>query len=779
MKKIPFLISFIFCLAAAFGGTIFFNPKTTAAADGTFKQISTASDLQTYLSSYTSESAELTTNIDMEGAQLSPIGTETSPFEKTFDGKGFKISNFTIDAQEANSLGLFGVAKGAVIKNLALENVAINVDDAVIISVGALVGKAENCTFENISISSTDVKFNYDFSLTGSQVNFGVLAGTLDSCSLTNIISRANALTNGWSLPETDNKKTYNFGGVAGRFLNSNFKFGVVEANFNAELAQDFDGTANFGGVAGEVSQGESTLVNLAMQNTFALTNNSTAASLHVGEICGEIKAPVPTPGNISFIHYKKNDNVDVFGEKANFAYENPSNQDFVTESMYELHYLAPDGNSYNYFNNQSWHPLYGIWDFNSVWYVAASNIQLQNFSSDFNVSVANVDTRVMELASLPTKFNYGDRVEIIFNFKTNDEGTSLKEFYELTQIRRNNANVAAIVPTSNGYKVSGSEAYDIEQTESGFKIIIKSLDRSTSGTYTVIAKEKYFNAKVTSRLYVDGELQSEIPAYVYHADNGSLGTPTSETLQWSMAYDMAYRIETRAKSNTTNSTDGTLFWYMVGHDEQGRETTTQIPADYISNGVLQFTFGHGIFTGDIEIFARYTDDSCKVTFTFNEGVARIVVSRSITVDKSGTVEPISKDETALWLEIYIYKEYTFDYQRFVDELAYKSEDPTRVFCTPQEQNESGDLKYYSFLVDMTLLQRSDFSDAFPIEVKTNSNFKTNRAWIWWLVGGICGAIVITLVVLLIVWLVRRNRFGGDGGGKVKIKKQSYKDMYY
>lgn len=102
---------------------------------------------------------ELTQDIDASstanwnnGLGFSPIGTITTPFTGYFDGKGFKITNLTINRPYMDRIGLFGKISGnAIIKNLVLEDVSISGRN----NTGGVVGICEGGTVYNVSISGT------------------------------------------------------------------------------------------------------------------------------------------------------------------------------------------------------------------------------------------------------------------------------------------------------------------------------------------------------------------------------------------------------------------------------------------------------------------------------------------------------------------------------------------------------------------------------------------------------------------------------------------------
>ena len=81
----------------------------------------------------------LVCDIDLGGAEWTPIGTDTSPFTGEFDGNGYTVSNFQITTTSDGYIGLFGYNVG-VIKNLGVENFTVNVSYGDILYAGGLVG---------------------------------------------------------------------------------------------------------------------------------------------------------------------------------------------------------------------------------------------------------------------------------------------------------------------------------------------------------------------------------------------------------------------------------------------------------------------------------------------------------------------------------------------------------------------------------------------------------------------------------------------------------------
>jgi len=75
--------------------------------------------------------------------------TAVSNFKGIFDGNGFTISNLKINKPTENNQGLFGIASGAVIKNVNLENVNTTGNARV----GGLVGYNTNTEISNCTVN--------------------------------------------------------------------------------------------------------------------------------------------------------------------------------------------------------------------------------------------------------------------------------------------------------------------------------------------------------------------------------------------------------------------------------------------------------------------------------------------------------------------------------------------------------------------------------------------------------------------------------------------------
>ena len=122
--------------------------------------------------------SSLVRNIDLGGAEWTPIGTDSKPFTGTIYGNGYMVSNFKITAGR-KYVGLFGYNEG-VIQNLGVENFTVNVSYSDYVYAGGLVG--ENSGNITNCYATGDVSATSSF----SEAYAGGLAGRNSGGSITN-----------------------------------------------------------------------------------------------------------------------------------------------------------------------------------------------------------------------------------------------------------------------------------------------------------------------------------------------------------------------------------------------------------------------------------------------------------------------------------------------------------------------------------------------------------------------------------------------------------------
>ena len=190
----------------------------------------------------------LVCDIDLGGAEWTPIGTSDDPFIGEFDGQGYAISNFKITTGRAY-VGLFGYNEG-VIKNLGVENFTVNVSDSGNVYAGGLVG------YNSGDITNSYAAGNVRATSTGSSTysshaNAGGLVGS-NSGDITNSYAAGNVRAT--STGSSTHSSAANAGGLvgsnSGSILNS-YATGDVSAT---STSSSYTAYAYAGGLVGSNS---------------------------------------------------------------------------------------------------------------------------------------------------------------------------------------------------------------------------------------------------------------------------------------------------------------------------------------------------------------------------------------------------------------------------------------------------------------------------------------------------------------------------------------------
>ncbi len=118
---------------------------------------------------------KLGNDIDLEGMEWEPIGTNSLAFTGSLDGNGYAISNLTINKLTSDYVGLFGYVNNSIIKNLEVKNVNITGKSYV----GGIIGvSAGNSGMELCSVTGTGSINGISF--VGGMV--GSNWGTIEKC---------------------------------------------------------------------------------------------------------------------------------------------------------------------------------------------------------------------------------------------------------------------------------------------------------------------------------------------------------------------------------------------------------------------------------------------------------------------------------------------------------------------------------------------------------------------------------------------------------------------
>lgn len=121
--------------------------------------VATAEELiEAFENSHNISAIELADNIDLGGADWTPVGTADAPFDAIIDGKGYTISNLTIaNADYAAFIAYAG--ENVKIKNITFDGVNISSDKY---AAGVVcVANADGLVLENVTVSGTITAASY------------------------------------------------------------------------------------------------------------------------------------------------------------------------------------------------------------------------------------------------------------------------------------------------------------------------------------------------------------------------------------------------------------------------------------------------------------------------------------------------------------------------------------------------------------------------------------------------------------------------------------------
>ena len=227
----------------------------------------------------------LTDDIDLGNQPWTPIGKEFYEFSGVFDGKdhvveGLKVSNVA-DA------GLFGVAKGAAIKNLVVRGSVTGTDNA-----AGILAKAKNeaCTIENCGNEAA---------VTVAKSGGGYAGGILGSTSANVQIARCY---NSGIVTSTGNNSYSRAGGIVGYMSGSNGEAKVNTCYNTGNITSDSYAAGVFAGYGGPsltVSSCYNTgkISGKSQTNTGAFTTSDSDAASNSFYLEGSIPTGAKTNG--------------------------------------------------------------------------------------------------------------------------------------------------------------------------------------------------------------------------------------------------------------------------------------------------------------------------------------------------------------------------------------------------------------------------------------------------------------------------------------------------
>jgi hypothetical protein len=200
-------------------------------------------------------SYEQTGHIDCGGASLTPIGSSSTPFTGSYDGKGYEISSFTVGTLGVNNIGLFGYIDSATI-------IDVHVYDAGAYGGGQtamIVGTANLSMISYVTARSVVVTANGD--------NTAGLVGQLGGSTISySAVQTANIIGG-----------NNNTGGLAGYLVGPS----AVTDSYTTDVV--IDAPSVVGGAAGEVGVGPIFLSRIYTESSFMNAGTDTIGHLTTG----------------------------------------------------------------------------------------------------------------------------------------------------------------------------------------------------------------------------------------------------------------------------------------------------------------------------------------------------------------------------------------------------------------------------------------------------------------------------------------------------------------
>jgi beta-lactam-binding protein with PASTA domain len=285
MKTLLYALLVVLCLF-----TVNLNAAVYSDGDGSAGdpyQISSVIDWQTLMATSTdwNQNFILTTNIDLAGITVTPVGNNTTKFTGVFDGDGHTINNLAyISTAKTNAIGLFGEIWQATIRNLGVVNVQIY---PISNYAGALVGYQTRGTITNCYstgfIDSAAFHSTW-FNISDNPCNGG-LVGRQYEGTISNSYSTCSMITS-YRYYDTGSKSIYTGGLVGGSngTITGCYSTGPVTGSLETNSA-----TTAFCFVGGLIGNSSATLTN-CYSSGFAggsITGNAYSNLIYVGGLAG------------------------------------------------------------------------------------------------------------------------------------------------------------------------------------------------------------------------------------------------------------------------------------------------------------------------------------------------------------------------------------------------------------------------------------------------------------------------------------------------------------
>ena len=206
---------------------------------------------------YAKKTVKLAANIDLGNEEWTPIGTSKNPFNGTFDGQNYTISNLVITGNNSD-VGLFGRTNNGEVKNLTVENAKVSG----YLNVGVVAGTPYTSKYTNISVTGHVEVKGYAY--------VGGVGGKNAYADWTNIT--VNADETSYVEADSENYRTY-VGGVIGFMGEGEHTFKNISSNIDVTGS-----TCDVGGITGIAHYGNKFIDVTCSGDVTTLVDNVTDA---------------------------------------------------------------------------------------------------------------------------------------------------------------------------------------------------------------------------------------------------------------------------------------------------------------------------------------------------------------------------------------------------------------------------------------------------------------------------------------------------------------------
>ena len=181
------------------------------------------------------EEFKLISDLNFSGTDFVSVGKpQGAGFNKIFNGNGYKMSNITLDNNDASNnggitiAGVFNKIGGGTIKNLTIDTINANINaSADTIYLGGLAGQINGGTINNVTLNNIDLQGRMENTHASSWTNdngyVGGFAGVISNngnISINNVV--LNNIKNLYLYSNQFTGSTMFVGGFAGRIANAN-----------------------------------------------------------------------------------------------------------------------------------------------------------------------------------------------------------------------------------------------------------------------------------------------------------------------------------------------------------------------------------------------------------------------------------------------------------------------------------------------------------------------------------------------------------------------------